>query len=404
MSRRAARRAAVAAQGLAQPRPSWPVTRRQLRAALDRIRLLQLDSVNVVVRAHYAPLFARLGGYPRELLDEAAWAHSARRPRLLVEYWAHEASLLPVQDWPLLLSGAKRPGWWRNYAALAEREPGLVADVLAAVKELGPIGAGGLEAAVGGPELPGPRKTGSWWNRSDVKRICEWLFGTGQLTTGARMNFQRLYDLPERVLPPEVLAAPAPPPQAAAAELITQAAAALGVATEPDLRDYYRLAPARSRQAVADLVTAGVLEPVEVRGWSQPAYRHVAARLPRRVHARALLCPFDPLIWDRGRTERLFGFRYRIEIYVPARRRVHGYYVFPFLLDDELVGRVDLKADRPAGVLRVPGAFAEPGADPRRVSAELAVELREMADWLGLDRVVVGDRGELAGPLARALR
>jgi uncharacterized protein YcaQ len=404
ISAAAARRATLAAQGLAAPRPAGPITRRQLRTVLDRIRLLQLDSVNVVVRAHYAPLFARLGGYPRALLDDAAWSHSARRPRLLVEYWAHEASLLPVQDWPLLLSGAKRPGWWTNYAALADREPGLVADVLAAVKELGPIGAGRLETALSAdrPEQR-PRRTGSWWNRSDVKRICELLFGTGQLTTGARVNFQRLYDLPERVLPPEVLAAPAPEPRAAAAELITRAAAALGVATEPDLRDYYRLAPARSRQAVADLTAAGVLEPVEVSGWPQPAYRHTAARLPRRVAARALLCPFDPLIWNRGRTERLFGFRYRIEIYTPAERRVHGYYVFPFLLGDELVARVDLKADRAAGLLRVPGAFVEPGVDGRPVSAELAAELAAMAEWLGLDGVAVGERGDLAGPLARAL-
>ncbi len=313
-----------------------------------------------------------------------------------------------MQDWPLLLSGAKRPGWWRNYAALAEREPGLVADVLAAVKELGPIGAGDLEAALGGPERSqpdryGPRRAGSWWNRSDVKRICEWLFGTGELTTGTRVNFQRRYDLPERVLPPAVLAAPAPHPEAAAAELITRAAAALGVATEPDLRDYYRLAPARSRQAVADLVSVGVLEPVEVAGWPQPAYRHAAARTPRRVDARALLCPFDPLIWDRGRTERLFGFRYRIEIYVPAQRRVHGYYVFPFLLGDELVARVDLKADRAARLLRVPGAFAEPDVDAARVAAELAAELGEMARWLGLDGVAVGERGDLAGPLTAAL-
>lgn len=407
----AARRAVLAAQGFADARPAGPVTRRHLVRTLDRIRLLQLDSVNVAVRAHYMPLFSRLGPYRRDLVDDAAWAHSARRPRLLVEYWAHEASLLPVADRPLLLSGAKRPGWWRHYGALADQHPGLVEDVLAAVKELGPVGAGELERALGGgagrPRPPGV----SWWERSDVKRICEYLFGVGELTTGARRHFQRLYDLPERVLPPSVLAAPPPDPADAARTLVLESARALGVATEPDLRDYYRLAPERSRAAVAELVEAGELEQVAVTdergrpgsGWRAPAYRVPGARVPRRVEGRALLCPFDPLIWERHRTERVFGFRYRIEIYVPEPKREYGYYVFPFLLDGELVARVDLKADRAAGVLRVPGAFAEPGTGSARVVAELAAELRLMAEWLGLDGVVAGERGDLAAPLAAVL-
>ncbi|HXV94014.1 MAG TPA: crosslink repair DNA glycosylase YcaQ family protein [Pseudonocardia sp.] len=390
----AARRSALAAQGFAEPRPSGPVTRRQLARVLDRIRLLQLDSVNVAVRAHYMPLFSRIGPYDRALVDSAAWAHSARRPRLLVEGWAHEASLLPVEDWPALLSGAKRTGWWRHYGALVEREPQLVDDVLAAVKELGPVGAGALEAALG---AGAPRPKGaSWWARSDVKRICEYLFGTGQLTTGSRVHFQRLYDLPERVLPPAVLAAHPAEPGASARRLVLQAAAALGVATEPDLRDYYRLGPDRSRRALAELVEAGELEPVQVRGWRHPAYRHPTARTPRKVAGRALLCPFDPLIWYRERTERLFGFHYRIEIYVPEAQRRYGYYVFPFLLDGELVARVDLKADREANVLRVPGAFAEPGVEHARVAAELGEALHEMAGWLELDGVAVGEGGDLA--------
>jgi uncharacterized protein YcaQ len=395
-----ARRTALAAQGFAEPRPPGPVTRRHLQRVLGRIQLLQLDSVNVAVRAHYVPLFSRLGAYPRDLLDGAAWHHTARRPRLMVEYWAHEASLLPVEDWPLLLSGAKRPGWWRHYAELADREPALVADVLAAVKELGPVGAGALETALGGaagvPRPPGV----SWWERSDVKRICEYLFGLGALTTGTRVNFQRLYDLPERVLPPEVLAAHPMDHGEAARGLVRRAARALGIATEPDLRDYYRLGPAESRRAVDELVAAGELEPVAVRGWRAPAYRAPGATVPRRIEGRALLCPFDPLIWERERTERIFGFRYRIEIYVPEPKREFGYYVFPFLLDGELVARVDLKADRAAGVLRVQGAFAEPGAAVPRVVAELAAELGHMAEWLGLDGVVVGERGDLAGALA----
>jgi uncharacterized protein len=399
----AARRAVLAAQGFGAARPSGPVTRRHLVRTLDRIRLLQLDSVNVAVRAHYMPLFSRLGRYQRALVDDAAWAHTARRPRLLVEYWAHEASLLPVADWPLLRSKAKPEGWWRHYAVLVDSRPGLVDDVLAAVKELGPVGAGELETALGGPAERRPPGA-SWWERSEVKRICEYLFGIGALTTGTRRHFQRLYDLPERVLPPDVLAAPAPAEDEAARALTRRAAAALGVATEPDLRDYYRIGPEPSRRAVGELVEAGELEPVEVRGWRQPAYRVPGTPVPRRVSGRALLCPFDPLIWERARTERVFGFRYRIEIYVPEPKREYGYYVFPFLLDGELVARVDVKADRRAGVLRVPGAFAEPGVDVIRVAAELAAELREMADWLELDGVVVGERGDLASLLASAVR
>jgi uncharacterized protein YcaQ len=368
---------------------------------MARIRLLQLDSVNVAVRAHYMPVFSRLGPYDPGLVDDAAWTHAARRPRMLVEYWAHEASLLPVDDWPLLLSGAKRAGWWRNYEALAAREPALVDDLLAAVKELGPVGAGTLESVLGaGAARP---KGATWWARSDVKRICEWLFGTGQLTTGARVHFERLYDLPERVLPPEVLARHPAEPGASARALVLRAAGALGVATEPDLRDYYRLGPVQSRAAVAELVEGGELEPVTVRGWRHPAYRLPGTRTPRRIAARALLSPFDPLIWERERTLRIFGFHYRIEIYVPEAQRRHGYYVFPFLLDDALVARVDLKADRGAGVLRVPGAFAEPGGDLPRIAAELAGALQEMAAWQGLEAVVVGSRGDLAAPLAAAL-
>lgn len=396
-----ARRIALGAQGFADPRPASAPNRRHLQKVLSRIRLLQLDSVNVAVRAHYMPLFSRLGAYAPSLVDDAAWSHGVRKPRLLVEYWAHEASLVPVEDWPLLHSGAKRPGWWKNYTTVAERSPQLVDDILAVVKELGPLGAGAIEKALAGG---GPRAKDHWgWNWSEVKKVCEYLFGEGVLTTGTRRGFERLYDLSERVLPPEVLARRlSVSAEEGARELVTRAATAMGVATEPDLRDYYRLQPARSRQAVAELVEVGVLEPVEVRGWGVPAYRHVEARVPRRITGRALLCPFDPLIWERARTERIFDFFYRIEIYVPAPKRVHGYYVFPFLLDGELVGRVDLKADRAAGVLRVQAAYAEPGADVGRVAVELAAELRHMADWLELDDVEVVLKGDLA-PVLRAV-
>ncbi|RSD10414.1 winged helix-turn-helix domain-containing protein [Amycolatopsis eburnea] len=396
-----ARKTFLAAQGFTDPRPSGEPSRRHLKRVLSRVQLLQLDSVNVAVRAHYMPVFSRLGAYEPALLDAAAWSHTARRPRLMVETWAHEASLLPIEDWPLIRSGAKRDGWWRHYGPLIEKSPGLVDEILSVVKELGPIGAGGIEREV---EADAQRRgPGSWWERSEVKRVCEYLFGIGQLTTGTRRSFERLYDLTERVVPPDVLARTVSAEEGARG-LIERSARALGVATETDLRDYYRLGPAPARQAVAELVESGVLEPVSVRGWKAVAYRHAEARTPRAVTGRALLCPFDPLIWERARTERLFGFRYRIEIYVPEPKRVYGYYVFPFLLDGELVARVDLKSDRAAGVLRVQGAFAEEGADKARVLPELAGELRHMAEWLGLSGVAVGTRGDLAKPLAKLVR
>lgn len=395
-----ARRIALAAQGFGDPRPVGPVTRRHLRKVLDRVQMLQLDSVNVAVRAHYAPLFARLGPYSRDLVDEAAWAHSARKPRMLVEYWAHAASLVPIEDWPLLRHRMRRyrEVYGGRPDAIAMTAPDLVERVLHAVKDLGPISAGALEKALDVDSATAKPK-GGWWNRSDVKHACEWLFLIGELTTGSRSGFERLYDLPERVLPGDALAAPEIGAEDAARRLIARSARALGVATERDLRDYYRLRPDRSRHAVAALVAEGVLEPVTVRGWREQAYLHTEAKAPRTITGRALLCPFDPLIWERARTERIFDFHYRIEIYVPEPKRVHGYYVFPFLLDGKLVARVDLKADRAAGVLRVPGAFAEPGVDLGRVAPELAGELAAMATWLGLDDVVIGDRGDLAAPL-----
>ena len=398
-----ARRIALAAQGFGDARPAGGVTRRHLTRVLDRVRLIQLDSVNVAVRAHYMPLFSRLGPYPAQLVDDAAWMHTARRPRLLVEYWAHEASLLPVADWPLfrwrMREYERRLG--ERYDTLLKDSPGLLDDVLAAVKDLGPIGAGPLEQELG---LAGRRAGGGWWNRSSVKHACEYLFAVGELTTGARRGFQRLYDLPERVLPPSVLGTRMSD-EDAIRELTRRAAAAHGIATEPDLRDYYRIRPPeRSRQAVAELVEAGELLEVSVAGWPGQAYRHVDARAPRRIAGRALLCPFDPLIWERARTERIFGFHYRIEIYVPEPKRVYGYYVFPFLLDGELVARVDLKTDRAAGVLRVRGAFAEPTVHAPRVAAELAAELAVMAEWLELDEVVAEDKGSLAPALRAVLR
>ncbi len=399
-----ARRTALAAQGMGDPRPSGPVTRRHLQRVLGRVRLLQLDSVNVAVRAHYMPVFSRLGAYEPELLDDAVWSPTARRPRLLVEAWAHEASLVPVPDWPLLGHRVLPQRWWRHYAALLERHPSLASDIRAVVAERGPIGAGAIERELEHPSAS-PRPAGAtWWERSEVKRVCEYLFATGELLVGSRRHFERLYDLPERVLPREVLEAGEPDPADAARELVRRSIAALGIGTETDVRDYYRLGPERTRAAIAELVDAGELEPVLVRGWAKPAYRDPAARAPRTIEGAALLCPFDPLVWERERTERIFGFRYRIEIYTPEPKREFGYYVFPFLLDGQLVGRVDIKADRATGVLRVPGAFTEPGTDPARVAGPLAAELRVMAGWLGCEDVEVGIRGDLCEDLSRELR
>jgi uncharacterized protein len=388
-----ARRIALAAQGFADGRPDRVPDGWALRRVLGHVAVVQIDSVNVLSRAHYLPLFTRLGPYPTELLDRAAY----RAPRRLFEYWGHEASLLPVDTQPLLRWRMDRAAHeaWGGMRRIQRDRPELVTQVLEEVRERGPVAASEVL------EHERPTRSEPWWGWSDVKRAFEWLFWSGQITSARRRGFERLYDLPERVLPPEVLAAPTPSVEDAQRELVRIAARACGVAAERDLRDYFRLPAADSSARIAELVEAGELWPVAVEGWRTPAYMDPAARLPRTVSARALVGPFDSLIWERARVERLFGFRYRIEIYVPAAQRVHGYYVLPFLLGDRLVARVDLKADRAAGVLRVQAAHAEEDA-PRETAAELASELVLMADWLGLGGVVVEPRGDLAAALSRA--
>jgi uncharacterized protein len=382
------RRLALVAQGFTDPRPAGVPDRRALRRVVARTGLFQIDSVNVLTRAHYLPLFSRLGPYPTSLLDDAAY----RRPRELFEYWGHEASLLPVDAQPLLrwrMAEASQIAWGSMQRVVRER-PEFVAQVLADVAREGPISAGEIELLHGGRT----RKAGPWWDWSHVKMALEYLFWAGEVSAASRRGFERLYDIPERVLPAAVLATPTPDRADATRQLLLRAARSFGVATERDLRDYYRLSVADAKAGVAELVDGGLLQPVAVEGWRQTAYLHHEARVPRRVDARALVAPFDPLVWERDRTERLFGFRYRIEIYVPAAKRVHGYYVLPFLLGDRLVARVDLKADRQAGVLLVQSAHAEPGA-PGETADELAEELESMAGWLGLSGVVWTGRGDL---------
>jgi len=390
LSARDARAIAIAAQGLAAPRPAKP-TSAALRAMIGRLGVLQIDSVNVLRRSHYLPLWSRLGSYDTDALDRM----SHRGPRSLFEYWGHEASLLPVATQPLFrwrMARAKDDAW-RRVREVRSRKA-LVSRVLAAVRDRGPLRCGDIEST--------QARTSGWWEWNDVKIAIEWLFWSGQVTAAGRQGFERLYDLPERVLPPDVLAAETPREPDAIRALVAHAATAIGIGTAADLRDYFRLPNAQARTAIAQLVEQGVLVPTTVEGWKQPAFRHRAARASAIDPARAaLLSPFDSLVWFRERTERMFGMRFRIELYTPAPKRVHGYYVLPLLLGDALVARVDLKSDRAAKVLRVQAAHAEPGA-PRALPGALAGELTAMATWLGLDGVEVVNRGDLAHKLTAA--
>ena len=389
LSRAQARRIALVAQGFRDPRHSVP-TMRTFNRTLARTAVLQIDSVNVLQRAHYMPLFSRMGPYDTELLRRAA----EDKPRRIVEYWAHVAAFMPVDLWPHMrhrMRGFRERG--HEWAAIRHR-PELVGSLLAEVRERGASTPRDLDDGL-------PRSKQHWgWNWSETKKVMEYLFASGELAvSGRNQQFERLYDLPERVIPPEHLNAPEPSVEEASRELVRRAARAHGVGTEICLRDYFRMRPELARPAVRSLVEDGELLPVRIEGWDRVAYLHRDAAVPRKVAARALLSPFDPVVWERNRTEHLFGFHYRIEIYVPEPRRVHGYYVLPFLLGDRLVGRVDLKADRRNGALLVLASFAEPDAPPETAS-ELAAELDQLRGWLGLESIVVHPRGDLAPELA----
>ncbi len=378
---------ALAAQGLAERRPAGRIDRRHVQRVLERVGLVQIDSVNVLERAHELALYSRLGPHPKGRLVAAAHRGD------LFEYWGHEASFIPVAQQPLLrhkMAAAEAGGAWSGLVRLAEAQPGFVQDVFDEVAARGPIGAGQL--LTGG----GAGRRGPWWGWSEAKMALEWLFWCGRLAARRRPSFEREYGLPGWFLPAEVLAAPTLPEVDQRRELLVAAARSLGVGTAADLADYYRLNLVKARPLLAELVEDGRLEPVAVQGWKERAYRWPGARLPRRVAARALLSPFDSLVWFRPRAERLFGFRYRLEIYTPAAKRQHGYYVLPFLLGEHLVARVDLKADRAAGVLRVLAAHLEPTALPSAVAPALAAELVELAIFVGADNVAVRDGGDLA--------
>jgi uncharacterized protein len=376
-----ARRIALAAQGFGGPRPERVTAARWLKT-IDQLSLHQIDSVNVLVRAHYLPAFSRLGPYDRSLIDTAAWG--GRKKRRLFEYWAHEASLLPLPLHPLLRWRMARADQgetgWKGLRVFARERRVEAEGFLKRIRDEGPRAASDFEEKRG--------RTG-WWEWGDAKRALEWLFWAGHITTATRRgSFERVYDLTERIIPPEILALPAPDEKDAQRALIERAAQALGVATAQDLRDYFRLGPHEARQAIESLLEAKVLEPIEVPGWARLAYLHRDARKARRISAQALLAPFDPLVWERSRALRLFDFHYRIEIYTPADKRQHGYYVLPFLLGDRLVARLDLKADRQVGRLLVHAVHLEPHAPADAMDA-IAQELAAMAGWLGLTAVVL---------------
>ena len=386
LSRSQARRIALHAQGFGRARPTGRVDRRHLRRLLDDIGIIQIDSVNVLVRSQELPLFARLGPHPRSLIPDATTDGE------LFEYWVHEACHVPIGQRPLYGWAMEAHPRWRSMRTFAAENARLIDDVRRRLFEEGPLVAGDLQMR--------DRPKGQWWDWDHGKYALEHLFRTGEVTATRRANdFARVYQLSEQVLPADVLEAPALPEREAKKELLVLAARHHGVGTAADLADYHRLV--HTRPLFAELVEEGRLLRVDVEDWSQPAYLHPDAHLPRRVRARALLSPFDPVVWFRDRAERLFGFHYRIEIYVPRPKRRYGYYVLPFLLGDELTARDDLTADRSTGRLLVRGAFGEPGIDEPVVAGELRAELDEMAAWLGLaEGVVVEPNGDLAPALA----
>lgn len=388
-----ARRIALAAQGFAEPRPRGRVDRRHLRRVLDRVGVIQIDSVNVLARSQELVLFARLGPHPRDLLPAATDAGE------LFEYWVHEASHVPVDHHHLHRWAMAAPHRWSGMRALRRDRGDLVEAVERYVTDHGPVVAADLAHLA-----PRERPAGPWWDWDETKAALELLFHEGRVTARRRRrDFARVYDLTERVLPREVLSRPTPNEIEARRELLVLAARSQGIGTLADLCDHHRQKVTACRSLVADLVEDGRLVPVEVDGWDQPAYLHPDARRPRSVQACALLSPFDSLVWDRKRTERLFGFRYRIEIYVPAAKRVHGYYVLPVLVGDRLVGRVDLKSDRAEDRLVVRAAWHEPGVDVDAVADAVAGEVTSMAAWLGLSTVTVERRGDLAPALTASV-
>ena len=391
LSLKTARRIALAAQGFGKTPPAAP-DRKHFRDVARRLGVIQIDSVNVVTRTHYLPAFSRLGDYPREALEAEAWGPK----RSLFEYWGHEASMMPLELQPLFrwrMERARDGAMWTGLARFGRERRDYIDNVLAEIERRGPV--------TGGDFAEGPRGQPGWWSWSDGKRALEWLFWAGMITTKTRNGFERVYDLTERALPARIMDLPTPTEEDAQRELVRISARAQGLATAADLRDWFRLPLADTRARIEELVEAGELTPVHVKGWCHTAYLAPDAKVPRKVTASALLSPVDNLIWTRDRTERLFDVKVRLEIYTPAEKRMHGYYVLPFLEDEAITARVDLKSDRKAGVLLVQAAWREPDATVD-TPARLAAELTRMAGWLGLERVQVVGKGDLAEALSEA--
>lgn len=392
-----ARRLALAGQGFKRL-PRAGIAHRQLRAQIERLGALQIDSVNALVRSHYLPAFSRLGHYDTGLLDDLAWGRPKHRS--LFEYWGHEASLLPLELYPLLRWRMRRAangqGIYRQLADFGRQQQALIQRVLHAVREQGALSAGSLSSR--------RERAGPWWDWSAEKHALEWLFAAGEVTVAGRRGFERLYDLPQRVIPAAQLEHPEIAEAEAQRLLLLRSADALGVATERDLRDYYRLEAGDAKARIAELVEAGELQPLAVHGWKQPAYCRGQPSIPRRICGSALLSPFDSLIWERERTERLFGFRYRLEIYTPANKRVYGYYVLPFLHQERLLARVDLRSERAQGRLAVHAVHLDEVVLSEEALHALAEQLRGLARWLGLETVALNCRSPVAVSLQPLLQ
>jgi hypothetical protein len=383
LSLKQARRLALSAQGFNGRQPPAAIKAAHVTQLIERLGVLQIDSVNALVRSHYLPLYSRLGNYGQGLLDQAAWSQG--RQRKLFEYWGHEASLLPLSLYPLMRWRMRQAsagvGIYQQMAKFGREQQPTIRRVLQSVREQGALGAGSLSSR--------QERAGPWWDWSAEKHALEWLFAAGEVTVAGRRGFERLYDVPEKVLPAALLDQPELSEAEAQRGLLLHAATALGVGTDKDLRDYFRLSPTESRVGLAQLVEEGALQVVQVQGWKQPAYCLPEVKMPRKVTASALVSPFDSLIWERSRTERLFDFRYRLEIYTPQEKRVYGYYVLPFLHNERIAARVDLRAERALGRLAVHAVHEEePRLDEEGMLA-LARNLRQMADWLGLAEVQI---------------